>query len=121
MTIAVLIYGAFIMAAMLIYFLHAQIHIHDFTVMILQAVSVPLGLLIFPLGFLCSFNYQHFQKIFCFKGRRRRRQYANLDEGTCPASDRVSQPSSTFFVIPHTNAFPTEAETNLMKKDPLQV
>ena len=85
-------------------------HLPYYAVVVVQAVGAPIGILVVPLGFLCSFYYQHFHRTCCTRATRR--QYEKLDTGkaTSPASERISQPSNTFFDIPYTNGFTSVTE-----------
>ena len=91
-----------------------------------HAFTIPIGVLVFPLGYLLCFYpvikvmLAFFKRIgrMCFKPRISSRQmdvptFTKLT--TAPRSDRVSQPSNTFFVIPHpdelTEASPLISDT----------
>ena len=79
------------------YIYYSRTHLPYYAVMVMQAVGVPIGIIIVPLGFLCSFYYQHFHRTCCTRATQR--QYEKLDTGKamCPASERISQPSNSFF------------------------
>ena len=91
-----------------------------------HAFTIPIGVLVFPLGYLLCFYpvikviLAFFKRIgrMCFKPRMSSRQmdvptFTKLT--TAPRSDRVSQPSDTFFVVPHpdelTEASPLISDT----------
>ena len=107
MTMFVLFYIIFMTIDMVVYIYYTHPY---YAVMVMEAVGPPIGILIVPLGFLCSFYYQHFHRTCCTRATRR--QYENLDAGkaTCPASERISQPSNTFFDIPYTSGFTSVTE-----------
>ena len=110
MTMFVLFYIIFVTVDMVVYVYYSRTHLPSYAVVVMQAVGVPIGTLIVPLGFLCSFYYQHFHRTCC--ARATRRQYEKLDAGkaTCPASDRISLPSNTFFDNPYTGGFTSVTE-----------
>ena len=77
-----------------------------------HAFTIPIGTIVFPLGYLLCFYpvikvVVAFSKRIChvyFKLRvsGRQAEVPTLTKlATAPRSDRVSQPSSTFFVVPH--------------------
>ena len=80
-----------------------------------HAFTIPIGVLVFPLGYLLCF-YPVIKVVLtackrichaCFKPRvsSRQKEIPNLTKlATAPNSDRVSQPSDTFFVVPHPDA-----------------
>ena len=80
-----------------------------------HAFTIPIGVLVFPLGYLICF-YPVVKVVLavckrisrvCFKPRvsSRQTEVPNLTKlATAPGSDRVSQPSDTFFVVPHPDA-----------------
>ena len=110
MNVFVLLYIIFLTIHMLCYFYYSRTHLPSYVVMVMQAAGVPISTLIVPLGFLCSFYYQHFHRTCCTRATRR--QYEKLDAGkaTSPASERISQPSNTFFDIPYTAGFTSVTE-----------
>ena len=110
MTMFILFYIIFITIDMLVYIYYSRTHHPYYAVMVMEAVGVPMGTLIVPLGYLCSFYYQHFHRTCCTRATRR--QYEKLDAGkaTCPASERITQPSNTFFDIPYTGGFTSVTE-----------
>ena len=79
-----------------------------------HALSVPIGVLVFPIGYLLCFHpvgkiaqiiYKKFAHKFC-----KHKMLLNPDEGqsmtlqaTAPTSNRISQPSYTFFFVPHSD------------------
>ena len=77
-----------------------------------HAFTIPIGVLVFPLGYLLCF-YPVIKValavckrvgLVCFKPRvsSRQTEVPNLTKlATAPNSDRVSQPSDTFFIVPH--------------------
>ena len=74
-----------------------------------HALSVPIGVLVFPIGYLLCFHPvgRIAQIIYTFC---RHRMLLNPDEGqnmtlqsTAPRSNRISQPSHTFFFVQHSD------------------
>ena len=91
-----------------------------------HAFTIPIGALVFPLGYLLCFYpvinviLAFFKRIgrMCFKPYMSSRQIdvPNFTKvATAPRSDRVSQPSDTFFIVPHpdelTEASPLISDT----------
>ena len=81
-----------------------------------HAFTIPFGVLVFPLGYLLCFYpvkqvlLKPFRKITakCCKRRMSAHQVevpSITRHTTAPRSDRVSQPSDTFFVVPHPDDF----------------
>ena len=79
---------------------------------LLHALSVPLGVLVFPLGyFLCFYPVGTIAQTMYKKIARnwfKQSMSQNSDEeqsltfgATAPRSNRITQPSYTFFVVPH--------------------
>ena len=82
---------------------------------LLHALAVPLGVLVFPLGYFLCFHpvgttarvvYRKVIQKCCkhipslnYDGE----QSMTLLRATAPASNRISQPSSTFFFVPHSD------------------
>ena len=79
---------------------------------LVHALAVPIGVLVFPLGYLlCFYPVRKIaQKIYeivaskCYKHRRSVKHVEIQDitiQSTYPKSDRISQPSETYFIMPH--------------------
>lgn len=102
-----------------------------------HAFTIPIGILVFPLGYLLCFYpvikvtlalFQRINRIIlCFKPRMSSRQmdvptFTKLT--TAPRSDRISQPSDTFFIVPHpdelTEASPLISDTGYGSSATLQ-
>ena len=77
-----------------------------------HAFTIPIGVLVFPLGYLLCFYpiKQTVVKVFkklagkCCKCRTSSRVFETHNvtkHATAPKSDRITQPSHTFFVVPH--------------------
>ena len=98
-----------------LYTLRARRH-ERYGLWLLHAIAVPLGVLVFPLGyFLCfhpvggslvQFVYRNIIKRCCghmtslnFDGE----PSMTLLRATAPMSNRISQPSTTFFYVPHSD------------------
>jgi hypothetical protein len=77
-----------------------------------HAFTIPFGVLVFPLGYLLCFYpvikvvLSFFKRIghVCFKPKMSSRQPevpTFTKPATAPRSDRISEPSDTFFIVPH--------------------
>ena len=76
-----------------------------------HALVVPLGALVFPLGYLLCFHqiaqivYRNIVRRCCTceynTSVNDEEQSRTLLRATAPTSSRISQPSSTFFIVPH--------------------
>ena len=88
------------------------------------AFTIPTGTLILPLGILL--NFYPVRKILCMIYKRliltccQYRTLANdvrstSKEATAPKSDRITQPSSTYFKVPHPESNVTSDQSPLVK------
>ena len=86
---------------------------------LMHALSVPIGVLLFPTGYLLCFHpvgtiVQKVYKMACKCCNRKRSfnpievQNVTAQQATVPKSTRISQPSYTFFVVPHPSEVPSE-------------
>ena len=68
-----------------------------------DAFTLPIGMLVFPFGYLLCFYpvKKMFCKLLAFLRLKQQVQRVLTETATAPRSDRVSQPSSTFFIVPH--------------------
>ena len=77
-----------------------------------HAFTIPLGVLVFPLGYLLCFYPVKivqivYKKIAAFKCCKHKSSNKYVEaqsvtrHATAPVSDRITQPSDTFFVVPH--------------------
>ena len=80
-----------------------------------HALSVPIGVLLFPFGYLLCFHPvgKIVQRIYMMVYKRCKRktpvEVQNVTaQGTAPKSTRVTQPSHTFFEVPHPSDIPSE-------------
>ena len=91
-----------------------------------DAFTLPIGVLIFPLGYIfCLYPIKDiFLRVFksiahkcCLRNNDIMLQQHNdiTINATAPESDRISQPSSTFFVVPHSDDFDDEKSPLLVK------
>ena len=96
-----------------------------------HAFTIPTGTLIFPLGILVSFYpvrkilhmvYERIIVIVCCRYRNRIVSNVHIVQSstkqvTIPQSDRITQPSSTYFNIPHPESNITCEESPLINED----
>ena len=94
-----------------------QSHRHQlYGLWLTHALSFPIGVLVFPLGYFLCFHSvgKIVQKVFknlALKCRRHNTSLSRVEipsitgihRATAPRSDRISQPSNTFFVVPHSD------------------
>lgn len=82
-----------------------------------HALSVPIGVLLFPTGYLLCFHpvgtiVQKLYKMACKCCNHKRTlievQIVTGQQATVPKSTRITQPSNTFFVVPHPSDIATE-------------
>jgi hypothetical protein len=81
----------------------------------LHALAVPLGVLVFPLGYFLCFHpvgtitqnvYRNIIRKCCrhmSSLNYNREQSVTLLRATAPVSNRISQPSFTYFFVPHSD------------------
>ena len=109
-------------AACRLYTLKSRQH-ERYGLWLLHALAVPLGVLVFPLGYFLCFHpvgtitriiYRNIIHKCCkhmpslnYDGE----QSMTLLRATAPASNRISQPSSTFFFVPHSDQLSEESNT----------
>ena len=99
------------------YTLHSR-HDKVYGIWLADAFTIPIGVIIFPLGYvLCFYPVKDILlRVFnSFAHRCRLRNYDNnmlqqriTKNATAPESDRITQPSNTFFVVPHPDDFTDE-------------
>lgn len=75
---------------------------------VIHGLIIPLCHLIIPFGFLGSFYFGFFRNK-C--GRKRKYSQLRVTNATYPVSGRNTEPSSTFFHVPYTDAFTNINET----------
>ena len=95
-----------------IYMLNAHCH-QMYGLWLLHELAVPLGVLVFPLGYLLCFHdlapIVHIVKEVACKGCKQNASQNSTESqrltstlpATVPGSNRITQPSYTFFVVPH--------------------
>lgn len=99
MSIAIRIYSA----------IHIAQQTQHYAMWQFYAAAIPLFHLIIPLGFFGSFYFTHIRNKCCKKHHRSVR-VENDQNGTAPASERRTAPSSTFFDVSYTNGFTSIGE-----------
>ena len=94
---------------------------------LIHALSCPIGVLVFPLGYFLCFHQvvgKFAQKVYHTISFKCCRQSVSLNHvevqsitgirrASTPRSDRVSQPSHTYFVVPHSDVTSEDTVTSL--------